>query len=199
MIDSEQQKTLDAIRDAIHAVQYLGSYEPHSRDYNDAYTALIGLLQEGRRSCPDAISAIWAGDTERFARECKKTAANTPERIENAMQELETHKEYLHVVIKYGIDGVVPEQDAKQTEPPAADDAANPEVRANYSKLFPGGKPKRADIEQFVIRMDQGKGEGVTQLDVGREITGETIGNDAIAQSLISYARKLRKKGELHF
>lgn len=74
---------------------------------------------------------------------------------------------------------------------------ANGANGANTSRLFPKGLPEDQQIVDLVVRLDAGKGRGMSWNEIAREFTGETLGRQNRAQSLLTRIRKLRGDGSV--
>ena len=71
-------------------------------------------------------------------------------------------------------------------------------IDANVQKLFPNSVPDDPDIRDLALRLNAAKGSGKSQAEIAREITGEAISNDPIAQALLARIRMLRNRGKLN-
>jgi hypothetical protein len=77
---------------------------------------------------------------------------------------------------------------------PGGADGAN---SANTCRLFSGPVPENPDIRDLVVRLDSERNSGKSNNEIARAFTGETIGNDRKAQSLLAQIRYLKKNGRV--
>lgn len=73
----------------------------------------------------------------------------------------------------------------------SADSADNP-------RLFPGGAPDNPDIRDLVAKLDADKGGKKSQNGIAREFTGESVGRDKKARSLLRQVRRLKAAGKVN-
>lgn len=92
-----------------------------------------------------------------------------------------------------GIERWQKEKDEKEV--PRQPTSAN---EKNGSKFFPGGVPDDSNLVDLAVRLDAAKGNGKTQLEVAREFTGETLGNDTKAKRLLARLRMMKTRGKFN-
>jgi hypothetical protein len=69
---------------------------------------------------------------------------------------------------------------------------------ANNQKFFPRGVLNNPDILELAARLNAAEGSGISKNQIAREFTGEPLGNEPKAKSLLSQIRRLIRQGRLN-